>query len=157
MSGWRSSGRKRNWDTQSIKEVKGKKSVRTEAVAIASNTAEKPKDQIKERLQGHWCYSLCGQYRVEGWKPGDKRLRSEQVIAKLKFMVDFPLDKRKNRMETGVESKSKCFCCFWFFLKQRHKFLCSLIKWKKKRREKNWWYLDIVEGQEFEAVKAWRR
>lgn len=87
--------------------MKGRGSVRTEAVAIVSNTAEKPRDQIKEGLQGHCCLSQ---------KPGgDKRLRSEQVIAKLEFIMDFPLHKRKNRMENGVESKRKCFCYFLIY------------------------------------------
>lgn len=40
---------RRNKGTQSIKEVKGRGCVRTEAVAIVSSTAEKPRDQVKER------------------------------------------------------------------------------------------------------------
>lgn len=56
-------------------------------------------DRIKGRFpQGYSCLSQCGQHRAEGWKPDDRRLRGEQVITKLEFM-DFPLDKRKNRME----------------------------------------------------------
>lgn len=50
--GWRSSSRKET-EAHTVLEVKGR-SVKTKTEAVASsNTAEKPKDQIKERLPGH--------------------------------------------------------------------------------------------------------
>lgn len=106
-------------------------------------------------LQSYWCLSQCGQHRVEGWKPADRRLSGEQVITKSEFM-DFPLDKRKNWMETEGEIKTSAFVAFSFIIMVT-RFLCLLIKGKEKRGEKKHGIWKTAEGQEFEVVKSWRR